>query len=74
MKVSKASYLDDGVSVPDVLIERFLRRPVFYAFNENCGWHSQVITKSQKDKIVLLIGEPHVGKVRCYGGKEGEKS
>lgn len=72
MKVSKASYLDDAVSVSGVLIERFLRRPVFYAFDESCGWKSQVITKAQKDKVVLLVGEPHTGKVCCDDGKEKE--
>ena len=70
MRVSKALYLDDGVSVSGVLVKRFLHRPVFFSLESNCGWHSQIITKSQKDRIVLLVGEPRIGKVRCYSGKE----
>lgn len=76
MKVSKAMFLDDGVSVPGVLIERFLCKPVFYPFDASCGWHSQIITKSKENKVILLFGESHIGKVSYYGKKkkeEGEK-
>ena len=31
MKVNKATYTDDDVTIPGVLVKRFLRKPVFYA-------------------------------------------
>ena len=66
MKVFKANYLDDSVSVSGVLIKRFLRRPVFYAFDEGCGWHYQVITKQNKAAVVIMLGGCGSGKARCF--------
>ena len=43
MKVKRAYLNDDGANIPGLLIKRFLRKPVFYPFNESCGFTSQVI-------------------------------
>lgn len=71
MKVSKASYMDDGVTVPGILVKRFLRKPVFYAADPSCGWNSQAITKAEQGKVVNWIGEPRPGKSRCFCNTEG---
>lgn len=43
MKVSKAYYNDDGILVEGHLIERFLRKPIFYPFDSRCGFTSQLV-------------------------------
>ena len=70
MKICKASYMDDGVTIPGVLVKRFLRRPVFYAADPSCGWDSQVIYKSKENKVVVWRGRVHVGKFSIHGGVE----
>lgn len=71
MKICKASYMDDGVAIPGVLVKRFLRKPVFYAADPSCGWNSQVITKAEQGKIVEWIGRPGTGKSRYFCNTEG---
>ncbi len=73
MKINKASYLDDGITVSGVLVKRFLHKPVFYPSDPSCGWHSQVITEENWNKIVVWVGEPRIGKVSCHGGKREEE-
>ena len=70
MRVNKASYLDDGINIPGVLIERFLRKPIFYSSDLRCGWDSQKITKKENDKVVVWIGTSHAGKFYVHGGKK----
>jgi len=62
MKVKRASYKDDDILIPGVLIERLFRRPVFYSADARCGWQSQEIYKQHKDKVVVWEGTPQVGK------------
>ena len=61
MKVSKAgyiaTYMDDGLPVSGVLVRRFLRRPVFYASDPNCGWNSQTIYKGDEIDVIVYDGE-----------------
>ncbi|MBQ8245812.1 MAG: hypothetical protein IJZ42_01650 [Lachnospiraceae bacterium] len=71
MKICKASYMDDGVTIPGVLVERFLRKPVFYAADPSCGWNSQVITKTEQSKVVKWIGKPGVGTSRVFCNTDG---
>ena len=48
MKVTKVYYNDDSVLVEGYLIERFMRRPIFYPFDPRCGFTSQrVVDRSQ---------------------------
>ncbi len=47
MKVSKAYYNDDNILVEGHLIERFMRKPIFYPFDSRCGFTSQTITKRE---------------------------
>ncbi len=71
MKTYKAFYMDDGVSVPGVLVKRFLRKPVFLASDTRCGWQKQIITKKETKNVVRLIGAPGSGKIRyCTNTKE----
>ena len=69
MKIIQASYKDDGVIVPGILVKRFLRKPVFYAADPNCGWHSQVITKQNKG--VIMLGGCGSGKSRRFCNTQG---
>ena len=73
MKINKASYLDDDSVIWGVLVERFLRKPVFYAADPRCGWDHQVITKAEEGKIDIWHGFARVGKFRVRGGTEGMK-
>ena len=43
MKVTKVYYNDDSVLVEGYLIERFMRRPIFYPFDPRCGFTCQRI-------------------------------
>lgn len=52
MKITKATYNDDGHFVDGVLVERLFRRPLFFFLDKHCGWDSQVITKSNKENLV----------------------
>ena len=70
MKISKASYVDDGVTISGVLVKRFLRKPVFYAADPSCGWDSQVITKAEQGKVVVWHGRARAGKFSVRGGKK----
>lgn len=72
MKVSKATYMDDGVTIPGILIKRFLRKPVFYAADPDCGWASQVITKTEKSKVIILLGGCGSGKARRSGAAQSK--
>ena len=67
MKVSKARYMDDNVSIQGVLIKRFLRKPVFYVSDPCCVWSHQVITKAKQDNVVIMLGECGSGKARRSG-------
>ena len=71
MKVNKATYTDDGVTIPGVLIKRFLCKPVFYAADPRCGWDSQIITKAEQSKVIVLLGGCGSGKVRCFCNTRG---
>lgn len=73
MKISKATYMDDGLVIWGVLVERFLRKPVFYASDPRCGWNRQVITKAEEGKIDIWYGRSRVGKFRVHGGTKGMK-
>ena len=44
MKVTKVYYNDDSVLVEGYLIERFMRRPIFFPFDPRCGFTSQRIS------------------------------
>lgn len=44
MKVTKAYYNNDSVLVEGYLIERFMRRPIFYPFDPRCGFTCQCIS------------------------------
>ena len=70
MKIRKASYMDDDITIPGVLVERFLHKPVFYAASPNCGWDRQVITKSEKSKVIVWNGKSRAGKFYVHGGKK----
>lgn len=52
MKITQASYMDDDVIVPGILVKRFLRKPIFYACNLSCGWNSQVIDKDEQRNVI----------------------
>lgn len=43
MKVKKVYLNDDGVLIPGHLVKRIFRKPVFFPFDEDCGFNSQVI-------------------------------
>ena len=45
MKVTKVYYNDDSILVEGHLIERFMRKPIFYPFDPRCGFTSQKISK-----------------------------
>lgn len=66
MKVEKACYLDDGISVQGVLVKRLFRKPVFISADPRCGWNKQIIEKSEEGKVVVLCSRAHQGTVRCY--------
>lgn len=51
MKVTRMCYNDDGVLIPGVLVERALRKPVFFSIEPRCGWSRQSITKAEKDNL-----------------------
>lgn len=53
MKKTNMFYLDSGVYIPGVLIERKLRRPVFVASDPNCGWHKQKIYPDNRRNLVI---------------------
>lgn len=57
MKVSKAYYNDDGILVEGHLIERFMRKPIFYPFDPRCGFTCQRISK--RDKLVKHTKEDY---------------
>lgn len=65
MKVKRASYIDNGILIPGVLIERLFRRPVFYSADARCGWESQVIYKDNSKNVVLLYGSGSGRSVYC---------
>lgn len=44
MKVTKVYYNDDSILVEGYLIERFMRRPIFYPFDPRCGFTCQRIS------------------------------
>lgn len=44
MKVTKVYYNDDSILVEGHLIERFMRRPIFYPFDPRCGFTCQCIS------------------------------
>lgn len=44
MKVTKVYYNDDSVLVEGYLIERFMRRPIFFPFDPRCGFTSQRVS------------------------------
>lgn len=44
MKVTKVYYNNDSVLVEGYLIERFMRRPIFYPFDPRCGFTCQCIS------------------------------
>ena len=44
MKVTKVYYNDDSVLAEGYLIERFMRRPIFFPFDPRCGFTSQRIS------------------------------
>ena len=50
MKVTKVYYNDDSVLVEGYLIERFMRRPIFYPFDPRCGFTSQRV--SDRSRLV----------------------
>lgn len=62
MKVKRASYMDDDILIPGVLIERLFRRPVFFSADARCGWESQVIYKEHQSKVIVWSGTPQAGK------------
>lgn len=48
MKVTKVYHNDDSILVEGHLIERFMRKPIFYPFDPRCGFTSQrVLDRSQ---------------------------
>ena len=70
MKIFKATYMDDGIYVPGVLIERPLHKPVFYAADSNCGWDAQVITKAEESNVMVWGGRKRARKVVFRVGTE----
>ena len=64
MKITRASYIDDGVAVPGILVKRLFRRPVFYSADSRCGWDSQKITKEEEKNLVVSVSEPGAGRSR----------
>lgn len=69
MKAKRASYIDDDILIPGVLIERLFRRPVFYSADARCGWESQVIYKEDQGKVIVWAGTPQPGKSYYYDPK-----
>ena len=68
MRITKASYIDDGVVINGVLIKRFLRKPIFCASDVTCGWDRQVITKAEEQNLIIWPCRAHEGKVCVFGG------
>lgn len=72
MKIQKATYDDDSVKVPGVLVERFLRKPIFYAVDNQCGWNLQIIEKTDWHKVEIVpflptvVGGEGSGRVRLH--------
>lgn len=52
MKVTKVYYNDDSILVEGHLIERFMRKPIFYPFDPRCGFTSQRI--SDRSRLIEL--------------------
>lgn len=68
MKVKKVVLKDDGVYIPGHLVTRFFRKPVFFPFDEGCGFISQVI----HDKSVLLDKNAIDKEIASYGNNENQ--
>lgn len=47
MKVTKVYYDDDSILVEGHMIERFMRKPIFYPFDPRCGFTCQKISKRE---------------------------
>lgn len=62
MKTTMMRYNDDGALVPGLLIERFLRKPVFVSIDPGCGWERQTITKSNYNNLRPFAG-PFLGEL-----------
>ena len=79
MKVTKVYYNDDSVLVEGYLIERFMRRPIFFPFDPRCGFTSQRISdrsqlvEHKQDSYRRFYGETYpVGtkiRVQQLGGE-----
>ena len=52
MKVTRMGYIDDGVAILGLLIERTLRKPVFVSMDPGCGWDRQIITKNERNNLI----------------------
>lgn len=52
MKVTRMGYLDDGVAILGLLIERIMHKPVFVSMEPSCGWDLQLITKDERKNLI----------------------
>lgn len=52
MKVTRMGYVDDGVAILGLLIERVMRKPVFVSMEPSCGWDRQLITKDERKNLI----------------------
>lgn len=73
MKTTRAYYNDKGVMVPGILMERFLRKPIFYAVDPTCGWESHVISKFEQRNLFNIDPIADYSRLFNYTMPEGQR-